>query len=432
LKAAFYDISDPGHPSFLSQVSQSGTYVDSRLVDGILYLVSRYSIYPDNVDPLQPVTYVPAVDPGDGPVTVDPGDITILPWADSATYSMVTAIDIAAREVTSEQAVLGGADTIYMSPTGLYLASAQWSYYYSYTGAEIPGPRVTIPGYEDYKDATTSVVRIGLDSGHLSAEATAVLPGTLINQFALDEQDGFLRAVTTRTVNYSGQTPGLWILDSSLAMVGSLPELVTNEQVQSVRFDGDTGYVVTFRRMDPLFAIDLSDPTNPEVRSELKIPGFSSYLHPFGSGLLLGIGTDADTSGRSNGLKLSMFNVVDPYDVQETSTVHISADYTDAANDHKAAFVDLGNGLIGFPTMSYSYSTGVGENTWAYHIYVWTGSEFEEQSTITLFHSTDGSYPPDTTARAVLLADTFYLLTNSTVDAYAVPSFSQLTHITLT
>ena len=434
LKAAFYDISNPEQPRYMSQVSQSGAYVDSRLSDGMLYLVSRYSVYPEGADPAQPVTYVPLVNPGDGPVSVDPGDITILPWAMNPTYSVVTAIDVAARTVTSEQAVLGGADTIYMSPTSLYLASASWSYAtLNPTGdSQEAEPRVTIPGFEGYGDVTTNLVRIGLNSGHLSTEATAALPGTLINQFALDEQDGYLRVVTTRTGDDWQQIPGLWILDSTLTLVGSLPELVNNEQVYSVRFDGETGYVVTFRQMDPLFAIDLSDPAHPEIKSALKIPGFSSYLHPFGPGLLLGIGTDADTAGRSNGLKLSMFDVSDPYDVQEVSTLHIDGDSTDAAYDHKAAFVDLDNGLIGFPTMAYAYSTDGSQTSWDYQIYRWTGTEFENQSTISLFHSDDGSYPNDTTTRAMLLSDHFYILTNSVVDAYTLSSFSQIAHVTLT
>ena len=433
LKAAFYDISDPGHPRFLSQVSQSGTYVDSRLTDGMLYLVSRYSVYPEGADPLQPVTYVPAVDPGDGPITVDPGDITILPWADSASYSLVTAIDVASRTVTSEQAVLGGADTIYMSPTNLYLASTRWSYAMlnPSSSGQTTESRVTIPGFENYQDATTNLVRVALDSGRLTVGATAVVPGTLINQFALDEQDGYLRVVTTRAGDNWVQTPGLWVLSSSLNLVGSLPELATKEQVQSVRFDGDTGYVVTFERVDPLFAIDLSDPANPEVRSALKIPGFSSYLHPFGPGLLLGIGTDADTAGRGTGLKLSMFDVSDPYDVREVSTAHVDADSTDAAYDHKAAFVDLGNGLIGFPTMAYQDANGASQITWAYQIYQWTGTGFERQSTVTLFHSADGSFPGDTTTRAVLLSGTFYLLTSSTVDAYDLNAYSQIAHVAL-
>ena len=428
LKAAFYDISDPQRPQYLTQVSQSGSYVDSRLIGGMLYLVSRYNVSSDNIDPAQPVTYVPTVNSGDGPVTVDPGDIAILPWVESPSYSMVTAIDVAARTVTSEQAVLGGADTIYMSPTSLYLASTRWSYY-DYSGS--PTPRVTIPGYEDFQQETTNVVRIGLDD--LTVEATAVLPGTLINQFALDEQNGYLRAVTTRTGDDWVQTPGLWILDSSLTLVGSLPELVTKEQVQSVRFDGDVGYVVTFERVDPLFAIDLSDPANPEVKSALKIPGFSSYLHPFGPGLLLGIGTDADEQGRTTGLKLSMFDVSDPYDVTEVASVHVDADSTDAAYDHKAAFVDLDNGLIGFPTMSYAWTASSDNQfSWDYQIYSWNGTEFENQSTINLFQSTDGSSPSDTTARAVLLADTFYLLTSTTVDAYTLPAYTQVAHVTLT
>ena len=432
LKAAFYDISDPGRPQYLSQVSQSGSYVDSRLSDGILYLVSRYSVSPENADPLDPVTYVPSVDPGDGGAVVDPGDISILPWADSPMYSMVTAIDVADRTVMSEQAVLGRSDTLYMSAANLYLASADWPYY-PYSGNEA---KVTIPGYEGYEGVMTNIVRIGLNAGHLSVGAEAVLPGTLINQFALDEQDGYLRAVTTaRTSEDWAEVPGLWVLDSSLSLVGSLPELVTNEQVQSVRFDGNVGYVVTFERVDPLFAIDLTDPADPKVMSALKIPGFSSYLHPYGQGLLLGIGTDADTSGRSTGLKLSMYDVSDPFDVQEVASIHIDADSTDVTNDHKAAFVDLEHGLIGLPTMTYS-STVLGGSriscSWDYRIYAWTGTGFQERSTISLFHSDDGSYPSDTTTRGVGAGNDFYLLTSATVDAYDFAGFSQTAHVTLT
>ena len=433
LKAAFFDISDPGHPRYLSQVSQSGTYVDSRLFDGMLYVVTRYSVNSGTVDPVQPVTYVPTVDSGNGPIAVDPGDISIIPGAESASYAVVTAIDVDARRVMSEQAVLGGADTIYMSTENLYLASTRWSYAMLNPSYEdqTPLPKVTIPGFEGYQDTTTNLVRIGLNSGKLSVEADAVLPGTLLNQFAMDEQDGYLRIVTTRNNAAFQPIPGLWILDPSLHLAGSLPELVTKEQVQSVRFDGNTGYVVTFERVDPLFAIDLSDPTDPEVRSALKIPGFSSYLHPFGPGLLLGIGTDANESGQSTGLKLSMFNVSDPYDVQEASTIQVDGDSTDAAYDHKAAFVDIDCGLIGFPTMTYANTQDSISTSWDYRIYKWTGTEFVKQSTINLFHSEDGAYPNDTTTRAVLLDD-FYLLTNSVVDAYTLDDYVQIAHVTLT
>jgi len=438
LKAAFYDISNPESPRYLDLVSQSGTYVDSRLSDGVLYLVSSYSVQPEDANPLDPGTYVPSVNPGGGAVVVDPGDIRVLPLLDSPTYSLVTAIDVGARSVTSEKAVLGRADTLYMSPTSLYLASTNWGYYFATgedTGEAGDQARVTIPGYEDYKDMTTNLVRIGLNGGALSVEADAVLPGSLINQFALDELDGYLRVVTTRTdgtdpdqQKWSGvQVPGLWVLDSSLALVGSLPELVTKEQVQSVRFDGTVGYVVTFERVDPLFAIDLSDPRNPQVTSALKIPGFSSYLHPFGPGLLLGVGMDADDSGQVLGVKLSMFDVSDPLDVREVATLPITADNTDVAYDHKAAFVDVERGLIGFPTQSYLPDT----MNWDYRLVEWTGSAFREKPTITLFSSGNGGYPNDTTTRGVGLGDDFYLVTSYGVNVYEMAGYSQIAKVTL-
>jgi uncharacterized secreted protein with C-terminal beta-propeller domain len=107
--------------------------------------------------------------------------------------------------------------------------------------------------------------------------------------------------------------------------------------------------MVTFRQMDPLFALDLSDPTAPRVTSELKIPGFSTYLHPFGEGRLLGLGYDTENA-RTNGMKFSMFDVSDPFDVTEKFVHSMSASYSEALYNHKAVLVDVGHNIIGLPT----------------------------------------------------------------------------------
>jgi len=420
LKVAFYDISNPELPRYLSQVSQSGSYVDSRLSDGVLYLVSTYSVDIEDADPSDPATFVPQVGDSAGLTPLDPGCITIPSDPNTAAYSVVTAVDVAARAVLGEQAVLGEADTIYMNAANLYLASGDYD-----------NSAVTIPGYGGYIGTTTTIVRIGLNSGRLAVGQTAVLPGGLLNQFSLDEQDGYLRVVTTRNNGIGIWVPALWVLDSAMALTGVLPELVTNEQVQSVRFDGDVAYVVTFQRMDPLFAIDLSDPANPRVTSALKIPGFSSYLHVFGSGLLLGLGTNGDASGLTDGLKLSMFDVSDPLDVREVATLPIDADSTEVAIDHKAAFVDPDKGLIGFPTGTYSQTNGVRGYTWDYRMYQWTGTTFRELSTFTLGRSENGNTPTDTTIRAIEVSGDFYLLASDTVDSFDMAGYTQIAHLLL-
>lgn len=447
VKAVFYDISDPANPTYLSVISQSGAYADSRLSDGILYVVSQYSVSPQDADPGKPVTYVPSIDTGTGKIVVDPGCIEIMPGASSPTYSLVTAINVAQRTVTSEQAVLGRSDTVYMSSDNLYLASAQWPMY-SYTGDLVRSEPVSIPEFANFQGTSTDIVRIGLHDGHLSLDATANLPGTLVNQFALDELDGYLRVATTRQDNNNNDwrsIPGLWVLDSSLDLVGSISDLSTSESVQSVRFDGTIGYVVTFERIDPLFAIDLSDPKNPEVKSVLKIPGFSTYLHPFGDGLLLGVGIDTDETGVQTGLKLSMFDISDPYDVSEVTTTHLDAGDTEVSQDHKAAFVDVENGLIGFPAVTWAWqlqkqsqttTDEVDYNwlTWEYHIYSWDGSAFTRQKDITIFsgdYNTASSLLQDTSTRGIRVGQDFYLVTSSSVEVYNMNGYAQIADVPL-
>ncbi|MDR0284476.1 MAG: beta-propeller domain-containing protein, partial [Propionibacteriaceae bacterium] len=444
LKAAFYDISDPTRPRYVSQLEQSGTYAAARLSGGVLYLVSTYMLPSSGIAADQPITYVPSVVAGGARVPVPAGDIYVGPWSGQPTYSLVTAIDVAKRSLLGEQAVLGGSGTVYMSETNLYLASAQWPVYAA-DGMVEPFD-ITIPGYDGkYGSSVTDIVRISLDGGALTVAASGRVAGYLLNQFAMDEAAGYLRVATTwdQTGNgmWSGQSSGLWILDSSLALVGSIPELAENETVQSVRFDGTVGYVVTFRRTDPLFAVDLRDPAAPTVQSALKIPGFSQYLHPFGDGLLLGVGMDADANGKVTGMKVAMFDVSDPYNVREISTTLIDADSTEVANDHKAAFVDVDRGLIGFATQKWTNSDTPNDQgwyesstSWDYRLLHWTGSGFEELTTVNLADGTSqvvATVMGDGTVRGVRVGEDFYLVTANSVGVYELGTYARVGTVTL-
>ena len=430
LKTILYDIADPAKPRLLSVLTQSGSLVDSRLSDGTLYLVSQYMVDAANADPNDPATIVPLV--GGTPVAIN--DVYIRPLVDSPTYSLVTAIDVASRRMTGEQAVLGRADSVYMSQDNLYLACTQWIY--DLNGAM--RSEITIPGTAGaYQGATTDIVRIGLAKGKPSVAATATVAGNVINQFALDEFQGNLRVVTTwndSTNSKWQQTPALWVLDSSLSAVASIPELAKDEGVQSVRFDGATAYVVTYRQVDPLFAIDLSDPAHPVIMSALKIPGFSTYLHLFGDGQLLGIGMD--DGGR--GLKISMFDVSNPYDVREVSMLSIDADYTDVSYDHHAAFVDVPNSLVGFPTTKWNYDDGSGKEqkptmNWDYRLFSWTGHEFDPQMTINLLTAAESAprqFNTDQAVRGVRVADSLYVITSGFLSVYSLDTYAPQTVVT--
>lgn len=455
LKAAFYDISDPVHPKYVSQVEQSGIYVDSRLSNGVLYLISSYFVAPS---PLagDPASYVPSVDPGlgSGRTTLAPADITITPGVAQPAYSVVTATNVATRAMVGEQAVLENTNTVYMSDTNLYLAASQWPTYSA--DGTVSTPKVAIPGFSGSYDGTaTGIVRVALGDGSLKVAAQGSVPGFVVNQFALDEMDGYLRVATTwADTSNSGyrQEASLWVLDPSLNLVGSILKLADNEQIQSVRFSGPVGYVVTFRQRDPLFAIDLSDPKAPTVQSALKIPGFSTYLHPYGDDLLLGVGVDTDSTGAPTGkVKLSMFDVTDPYNVTEASTALVdvgvarrnstqtdSAD-TEVTTDHKAAFVDDQLGLVGFPvTISSNWTGAAGDWHYAvaldYCLYTWTGTGFAQTAVMSLATGEDDQASQalaDPSARGVRVGGDFYIVTSQFVQVFDMDGYSKVGEATL-
>ncbi len=338
-----YDVTDPDSPTLRSTSHQSGSYRTARLWQGTVYLVSDYWLWSQQVVPTDPATFVPQVGGPDGTELVVPGDVTVLP-SPSARYAVATAVDVGSGERTGQQAVLGGADTVYMSAANLYLGGVSYP-------QVMPEPRLTDDAAAPTEawTPTTSLVRLSLTDGPLTVAAQGSLPGTLLDQFALDEYDGRLRVVTTSQDAGWTDSANLYVLGPDLRQVGSVTDLAHDEQVKSARFAGTVGYVVTFRQTDPLFAIDLSDPAHPQVMSELKIPGFSAYLHPWGTDRLVGLGYAGTDTGLTGGLKLSLFDIGDPYAVTEAQSLSVPGDYSEALEDHRAVFVDTDRNLIGLP-----------------------------------------------------------------------------------
>jgi hypothetical protein len=157
----------------------------------------------------------------------------------------------------------------------------------------------------------------------------------------MDEYEGFLRVATTTGAPWGGDDSESRVVvlgerNGSLEEVGSVGGLGQGERIYSVRFMGEAGYVVTFRQVDPLYVLDLRDPERPAVTGELKIPGYSAYLHPLGDGLILGVGADADDDGRVRGAKASLFDVSNPADPRELSTWTLPDAHTDVEWDHLA------------------------------------------------------------------------------------------------
>jgi len=224
--------------------------------------------------------------------------------------------------------VIASGSLVYGSTESIYVTTTNW---FDVT----PLDDVS---FERFMEARrTSIHQFSLSPTDAAYHASGSVPGNIRNQFSLSEHEGHLRVVTTSNGDVSESF--LRVLterDGTLTEVGVVGNLGKGEQVQSVRMTGDTGYVVTFRQIDPFYTLDLSDPTNPTITGELKIPGFSSYLHPINDTTVIGVGADADTSGRVTGAKVSLFDVSDPANPQETSVWVDPNSNTDVGWEHRS------------------------------------------------------------------------------------------------
>ncbi|MDR1118139.1 MAG: beta-propeller domain-containing protein, partial [Bifidobacteriaceae bacterium] len=402
-----YDVSNPASPSLISALSQSGAYTTARLMDGAVYMVSSYSL-PGGLTPVEdePATYVPQVGDADGCWPVAPQDIAIMPEPSSPTYAVITATNLERGERLSDLSVLGGAETVYMSKNNLYLAAVNWS------GG----------------GSATDIARVALGSGELTIAAQGSLDGQLLNQFSLDEYEGHLRAVTTAAASgeWDEMAPvfseaRLTVLNGDLKAVGGIDALAQNEDVRAVRFMGATGYVVTFEQTDPLFAVDLSDPKAPRVLSKLEIPGFSSYLHPWGDGQLLGLGYAGDTSGLTGGLKLSMFDVSAADDVAEVAAKGIDVYDAEALRNHHAIWADPALGLVGF-------YAGDGPGNASYLVYRYGDGGFQEAAALAVMGAPEVGWWYEG-VRGVRVGTNLYVCSQGGVAVYALDGFEPVAEL---
>jgi inhibitor of cysteine peptidase len=420
-KALIYDVSDPAVPRYQGSLGQSGGLVTTRLADNVLYLVTEYLIADQKAATKDdPATFVPVLTQDQAVKVSRPDDCVIMPAPSGPTYTVVSSIDLEKRTRIDSESVFGGTSTVYMSEANLYLGMVDAS------PSKAVAEKAGAP--KGLKQVTvTNLARISVDAGQLSLAAQGSVPGTLLSQFALDEHDNTLRVVTTLEGEDAKhrwvQRAGLYLLNADLNRVGAIPSLAKDESVRSVRFDGAVGYVVTFRSVDPLFAIDLAQPTAPRVLSALKIPGFSSYLHPWADGRLLGFGRDVTGGGEDRGMKLSMFDTSNPLAVTEMTTLRVKGDDSEALNDHRAVLVDASAGLIGFPVTSWD------DNKAFYEVYRYDqASGFAKVGRVKVQASLDRGVA---SVRGLTIDGTLYVTSPQSVFVYRLAGFAEVAKVAL-
>ncbi len=329
-----YDITDRSEPKLIKSNTQDGSYRSSRMVGNILYTVSQYYVRAESEETIENVC-VPKV--GGAEIACD---CIFLPETAGDSYILLTAYDVTQKDgAVSAVAVLGSSGNYYCSEDTFYVVAE--NYNYKDNSVEVR--------------ENTVINSFSLDGTNIAFKATGEVQGRVINQYSLDQYEGNLRIATTCFNNTKNKNvSSLYVLDEKLDIIGKLEDLANNEQIKSVRYMGKKAYIVTFRNTDPLFAIDLSDPKNPTVKGELKIPGYSAYLHPIGDNLLLGIGYEGDSQNADfNSVKISLFDISDPTNLKELDKLVYLKSSTPVVNNPKAFLYRADEGIAGMPVISY-------------------------------------------------------------------------------
>lgn len=368
-KIAFYDVKDAKNPTLVREVGHDGDITSIRKAGNYLYVVSsrmpNYWLLQETPDvELRPSTY-----DGEKETVMSVDKIRMLPESNEPNYLIVSAIDVSnvKSNAWKTESFLGNSGQLYMSENAIYIASM--NHYRFWAGIERTSLDDTVSSTMPARQNNeTTIYKISIDKTAVEMTAQGKVPGSVLNQFSMDEHDGHVRIATTEgsawgtTANSKNH---LFILDENLKQIGAVNDLAKGERIYSARFMGDKAYLVTFKETDPLFVIDTKNPTAPKVLGELKIPGFSNYLHPIGENHLLGIGYDTEVKMEegskepvvyTNGMKLSLFDVTDFNNPKEQQAVVIGGRGTNSPvqYDHKALFRDPRQNYYGFPVTIYS------------------------------------------------------------------------------
>jgi inhibitor of cysteine peptidase len=361
VKTAIYDVSDMSDIREINKFQISGSYVSSRMLEGKIYMVLNQDINLNELKAGREVRpyYIDQRTNIKSYVGLD--KVSYMPDAVEPNFINIGIVDLNKGGAGSLVSFMGSGRNIYMSQENLYVAGTKWS--------------------KEQNGGMTEIYKFGIGAGAVKYSGKAEVSGTVLNQFSMDEYNGCFRIATTEGgmpyiiynklwINKTArdglkaiQTPkkmtnDLYVIDKNMAVKGSIKNIAPDEKIYSVRFMGDRAYMVTYKQMDPLFVIDLKDAANPKILGELKIPGFSTYLHPYDENHLIGFGYDStlvneggSQMARTQGMKAALFDVTDVNNPIQKYIISIGKRGTnsDLLQDHKALLFSKENGIIAFP-----------------------------------------------------------------------------------
>lgn len=413
--ATVYDLSNIEKPKLKRTAKLEGSYIDSRMIEENLYFISqKYISYYRNLEDLDilPIVYdsITADEEKCLPVT----DIAYFDNVQNNCYTLLGGFNVLEDNEMNTEVILGASDTIYVSENNLYLTQDEYKYLFG------------------FEKCHCSIYKFKLKDSKITLKCKGEFDGYLNNQFSMDEYEGNLRIATTAGLTDLTNNK-IYILNENLEQIGLVENMAKGEKIYSVRFMGKVGYVVTFKQVDPLFVIDLSDPTKPVVKGELKIPGYSSYLHPYDEKHIIGIGYNVKVSEfgsvTNTNMKMSMFDVSDLENPKEMFSVDIGGEhaYSEINSNHKALFYHKEKDLIGFPVTSYNYSNYNSRNINSFPIFkIDLEDGFEEYGEI--LSTKSGNYYSyiDSIKRAIYIDDVIYILSSDKIVSYDMKTLDEI------
>ena len=390
-----YSLADPAAAALLASVSQDGAYHTSRKIGDVIYLFTDEGIGADCYGAERDSEeWVPLA--GGEKITAD---CIYIPERGSMGL-IISSVDLKEPDqILDNIMIVNNYAEIYVSTESVYL------YYSDYQNSGI----------------VTQIAKFRIRDGSINAAGAASVNGCVTDTFAVNEYRGMLRVLTNEAS--SGQGSSLLVLDDKLSVLGRLEGIAPGETIYAARYLGDMAYFVTYRNMDPLFAADLSEPSAPKLLGELKITGYSDYLHMWKEGTMFGIGYETDPQNSSRkGIKLAMFDTSDPVNLKVLDSVCIAnADYSPALNRYKTVLADVEENLIGFAVTQYD--------------------RMAQKSTYLLFEWKDGEFHNILTEeieceagdiRGVYTADSLYIVTPRMVAGFdRTEQYRELGRITL-
>lgn len=299
-----YDISDPEKPVKTGCVTQDGRYQTSRKIGNIIYLFTNKRISMPQQTKEEAVTeenvsgWIPLVNDK----AVDAEDIYVDNGGGGSNSLLISSVNVKnPDQVVDNTMILSQYVDIYVSESAFYVYQIKGS----------------------WNDAVTQIAKFGLADGKMDADGAVSVNGRITDTFAINEQSGKLRVLTTSQDSVNGEeTNNLYLFEKNLSLTGKIEGIAQGEEIYAARYLGNMAYFVTYRNTDPLFAVDLSDDKNPKVLGELKISGFSEYLHFWGEDKLVGIGYETDEkTGEHTGIKITMFDISDSSSLKEMNSL---------------------------------------------------------------------------------------------------------------